>query len=238
MLFILSSLLLGGCSTPTKKSSQETVHNISPGFQELDEQYWYRYSFNIGWPEGAEINWPMDLLLAHAVVAPVLDNHIDDISYWRFHRRAARDQRGHSFTFMSYCTQNTAELILEKFAQSTLLEKLVEQELVTELLVDNPADTELANIEATSDRNWSITLQRNWPSFIMGVSALWLGLIDDAMEDTSEEYDDIDQLLQRYSDANETITAIWMSEGQNALLHHLSALFGYQPLQIRKFITF
>ena len=166
ILFTLSTMLWFGCSTPTKQPPPEAVHTLSPGFQELEEHFWYRYSFDIGWPEGAEINWPMDLLLAHAIVAPALDKYINDISYWRFHRRAARDQRGHSFTFMAYCHQNTAELILEEFAQNELLEKLVEQELVTELLVDNPAEDGLGNIEDTSDRNWSITLQRRPESWV------------------------------------------------------------------------
>ncbi len=236
--WLLLGLLICSCSTHSQHSHNTPGKNYPPGLQGTNDQYWYRFGFNIAWPEDTEINWTMDLLIAHAIVAPVLQKHSDDISYWRFHRRAARDQTGHSFTFMAYCSQGVSALMLDDFAQSTLLKKIVEEGFVTKLLVDNPTDNGLINIEDTSDRNWSESMQRNWPSFIMGVSALWLGLIDDAVTDSAGSGDDVQLMLKRYESANEKITEIWTSEGQHALLHHLNALFGYKPLYIRKFISF
>jgi hypothetical protein len=72
----------------------------------------------------------------------------------------------------------------------------------------------------------------------MGVSALWLGLIDEAMAENPGEAGEIRALLERYRTADARITTIWNKEGQHAFLHHLNALFGYKPLLIRKEITF
>lgn len=90
-----------------------------------------------------------------------------------------------------------------------------------------------------SDSNWSITLQKHWPSFIMGVSALWLGLIDEEMGKISADHKmEISELLEVYRKAESTITTIWNREGQHAFLHHLSVVFWYEPLFIRKEIRF
>ena len=72
----------------------------------------------------------------------------------------------------------------------------------------------------------------------MGVSALWLGLIDDFLEVAVEEVDDPLVLLEEYRQVDARIAEIWRQEGQHALLHHLNAIFGYKPLTIRKNLTF
>jgi hypothetical protein len=72
----------------------------------------------------------------------------------------------------------------------------------------------------------------------MGTSSLWLGLIDDAMQDYPESYTDIHLLLEKYREVDGKISRTWRTEGQHALLHHLNAIFGYEPLQIKKALSF
>ena len=35
-----------------------------------------------------------------------------------------------------------------------------------------------------------------------------------------------------YREVNEAITRSWQKEGRHALLHHLNAIFGYEPIKI------
>ena len=72
----------------------------------------------------------------------------------------------------------------------------------------------------------------------MGVSSLWLGLIDDVMEDVPSHDDNFPKLLEQYRHAGVAITTVWYKEGQHAFLHHLSAIFGYEPLMIKRGIRF
>jgi uncharacterized Tic20 family protein len=41
-------------------------------------------------------------------------------------------------------------------------------------------------------------------------------------------------LLSYYKQTNDRVSTLWREQAQHAYLHHLSALFGYQPVLIRK----
>jgi len=236
MVLVLFSVI--GCSTHRDLAQMESKSQIPPGLQDTENPYWWRCNFQITWPEETEINWGMDLLLAHAVVAPILVEQIDEIFYWRFHRRAARDATGHQFSFIFYCNPEVASQVFAEITKSTLLQEAYDAGLINKVLIDDPGDHQLPNVEDNSDRHWSLSLQRNWPSFIMGASSLWLGLIDDSMQNFPENHTDIHQLLQRYQQVDKKITQTWRTEGQHALLHHLNAIFGYHPLRIQKVFSF
>ena len=77
----------------------------------------------------------------------------------------------------------------------------------------------MPGIADASDPNWSETIQKNWPVYIMGISQFWLGLINDAVPEAEADETDIEQLLQQYKQANDTVTALWQTEGEHALLH-------------------
>lgn len=238
LLVILMGVLVISCSTHKNPVQIPSKNQISPVLQDAENNYWWRCNFQIIWPDEAEINWEMDLLLAHAVVAPILVEQIDGITYWRFHRRAARDATGHQFSFLFYSKPEVATLIFTEITRSILLQEAYDANLIKLVLIDDPNDRQLPHVEDTSDHNWSPALQRNWPSFIMGASSLWLGLIDDFMQNYPQDHTDIHQLLQRYQEVDKKISETWRTEGQHALLHHLNAIFGYNPLQIRKVLSF
>jgi hypothetical protein len=118
------------------------------------------------------------------------------------------------------------------------LQQALNEKIVEKIMFSDPAKPIRSKIESMSDPHWSQTLQRNWPSYIMGVCALWLGLIDDQMALVTTQNLHVSGLLELYREADTAITSMWRKEGQHALLHHLNAIFGYEPLLIRKEIMF
>jgi hypothetical protein len=235
---LLLSFLLFGCSTPRQKLQQLPQTIVPPAYKHATESYWWRCQFRIAWPENSRIDWGMDLLLAHAVISPVLQRHYRDISYWRFHRRAARDNAGHQFSFIFYSEPETAASIYRDIGTSAILKRAEQAGLVEKVITGDPENPRFPNIEDTSDPSWPLDLQRNWPSFIMGVSSLWLGLIAESMPEPPEQSTDISILLETYRSADAQVTLTWRNMGQHALLHHLNAVFGYTPLTVRKMLTF
>lgn len=237
-LLSLFLLLTYGCSMSTKPVVTGSSHNFPQSMKAKDASFWWKCGFKIVWPNDDEVDWAVDLLLAHAVVSPVLSQYADDIPYWRFHRRAARDSTGHQFTFLFYSVAEIASSVFTSIDKSEVLKDSLKANIVKEVVMDNPKHPKLPKIGDTSDQNWSPEFQKNWPSFIMGVSSLWLGLIIEDMQHSPQAFDDINQLLEEYRYVDARITDKWKNEGQHALLHHLNAIFGYQPMLIKKELSF
>lgn len=210
----------------------------APGAIESDQYYWWYARFSIDWSEAAEQpDWDIDLLLADAVIKPVLLAHRQALPYWRFHRRAGRDGAGHQFSFIFYSDPPTAGAIYNTIRNDPVITDLLREKIILSIVTDDPAANQRTRINDTSDPHWSLTLQQAWPAYIMGVSAMWLDLIGQNMERAAAGAG-IHDLIQRYRAANTTISQLWRNEGQHALLHHLNAIFGYEPLSIEKQLTF
>ena len=238
LLIILIGFLVCGCSANRRPIQNLSTHNIPPNFRTLDDAYWWRCKFKNVWPDNGTPDLVIDLLLAHAVVAPVLMKHINDIPYWRFHRRASRDLAGHQFSLLFYSNPEIAFSVFSEIDQSDMLKRAIAANLVEKVIMDDPNHPQFPDIEDTSDQHWSLNLQQNWPSFIMGTSSLWLGLIEDYMQNSPEDYKNTHLLLEQYRKVDTKITNTWRKEGQHALLHHLNAVFGYEPLRIQKWLSF
>ncbi len=232
----LAGMMLAGCASshPTTPSPQPTAAVPLPD----NELNWWVYRFRIHWPEGESPDWAIDLLLAHAVVKPSLEVYSQRLPYWRFHRRAARDASGRQFSFLFYTDPPTARAVYASLEANPVLGKIKAQGLITQIVKDDPDRPERPDIEDTSDPKWSPTLQRHWPAYIMGVSQLWLGLIDDAVAELPVESYAENDPLAIYRAADKRVSQIWFNEGQHAFLHHLSAVFGYRELLIVKPLRF
>ncbi len=233
----LAVLALAGCAgaQPSGKAAP------SPGFpvpKVSENDAWWAYRFRIAWPPEVPPDMTVDLMLAHAVVKPSLDAFADRLSYWRFHRRAARDGAGHQFSFLFYTDPATAREIYASLQSSRALKAVREQRLVTEIIMDDPEKPVRPGIADTSDRQWPPMLQRQWPAFITGVSLLWLGLVDEAVAALPPEQRNDTDRLAVYRAAEKRVADIWFKKGQHALLHHLSAVFGYRELLIVRPIRF
>lgn len=233
----LVALMLTGCAG----SSAAKPAVPSPGFPMPavgTHDAWWVYRFRIAWPPEEPPDFAVDLLLAHAVVKPSLEIFAKRLSYWRFHRRAVRDDTGHQFSLLFYTDPATAGELYASLQASPVLEEVRGQGLVTRLLMDDPNVPMRPGIADTSDPSWSPMLQRHWPAYIMGVSIMWLGLIDDAVSALPPDQRKDPDRLAVYRAADERLTALWFKEGQHALLHHLSAVFGYRELLIVKPMRF
>jgi hypothetical protein len=68
----------------------------------------------------------------------------------------------------------------------------------------------------------------------MGVSETWLGLVRDAAGAELGETRPADtaKLLAGYEAVERRVTQLWREEGGHAFLHHLSAIFGYRPVEV------
>ena len=228
-LFLLL-VLIAGCSsigpvsTPAIKPLKTSELPSGNG--------WWAARFRMQWPPETQPIWYMDLYLAHRVILPRLEQNRQAISLWRFHRRAARDGGGRQFSFIFYASPQTAQKIFDALKTDPLVNKMKSNGILDKDVYDDPTRITLPNIEDTSDKNWPASIQKSWPYYIMGASQMWLNLIAEiTAENTAESPPaSIAEIETFYQQINETITGLWQQEGRHAFLHHLNALFEYEPL--------
>ena len=190
---------------------------------------WWSVRFRMPQPEGEPPRWHIGALLAGEVIAPVFEAHFQDILIWRVHRRAGDDDHGHVFSFIFYSTPAAAQRIYNDIAVNPVLAQLRQADKVSWVGFDDLHETTKPAIEDTSDSSWSPLVQRTWPALIMGASRMWLDLVGELAAAHANELD----LEKRYEIVQQELNDIWAAEGQHAMLHHLSGIFAYQPLQIR-----
>jgi hypothetical protein len=239
-VFTMMGILLGGCASlgPAIPPVREAVMPQ----RGVSGTGWWKVSFQMRWPEDTEPCWYMDLFIAHEIVSPVLDQYEKDIILWRFHRRAARDQGGHQFSFIFYCAGEIAQEIHSSIESSRHLEKMKTAGEIVQDIYDDTGSIAKPQIEDMSDSRWSPPIKRSWPYYIMGVSQMWLHLIEQIAEQTSngEGPSSVREMEAFYTRVDEVITETWQEEGRHALLHHLNAIFGYRPIAVyeKRFLTF
>ena len=219
-----------------------TAPSVLPPFQaterpsaDMSGHRWYYARFRMAWPAETEPRLFLDTLLAREVVAPVLAAHGSDIVLWRVHRRARRDDSGHQFSFIFYAAAAPANTIIAAISGSSALLRLKDAGVVATVTTGAWGGPGGGHpISATSDADWSDVMQRAWPLYIDGVSRLWLALVEEAAaaQGTTEAPADMDAWLAGYRDIDAAVTATWQNEGRHALLHHLNAIFGYQPIPV------
>ncbi len=171
-------------------------------------------------------------------MGPIIDTTTERLLFWRFHRRAAPDDSGHQFSFLFYSDAAALREINAQIQQNPTVHQALKKRIIEHAICDDASQPRRPKISAMSDAKWSPALQKHWPAFIMGVSRLWLGLINEAFKDLPPHEEDFDKKLEQTYKAEKTINAMWYKEGQHAFFHHLSAVFGYEPLLIRKAVRF
>jgi hypothetical protein len=226
---LATMIAISGCALRGSKVAK--LNAIQPQPTVSMRGWWYA-RFGTHWPENTDPPWHLDVMIAHKIVLPVLNQYKDDIGLWRFHRRAARDIGGHLFSFIFYSTPDTAQNVYVAFESDLLLKQLKEAGIITRFISNNTDQVIRPDIEDTSDKSWSTPIQKTWPYYIMGVSQMWLHLISEIAEHNASrqapssliEYQDF------YRQVNESVQASWQEEGRHAFLHHLNAIFGYEPV--------
>ena len=231
---VLAVTVLMGCASLNPSVSPVSVPAKEEG--KISQNGWWYARFIMQWPQGKEPVWSIDPFLAHQVVAPVLNQYRNDIVLWRFHRRAARDGAGHQFSFVFYSSPDSARKVFAAFRADGRLSAMKDQGLIVREEYDDTDSISRPNIEDTSDRLWSSSIQKSWPYYIQGVSEMWLGLIEEVAGQTTggKALSSLKEELSLYEHVNATIEHMWREEGQHAFLHHLNAIFGYEPITIRE----
>ncbi len=221
-------LVMAGCAStgPIRPGDRATALPADRG-----TGWWYE-SFKIDWPQGEEVAWSMDLLIAHQVVKPVMDRYGEGIVLWRFHRRASRDKSGHEFSFIFYSTAPDARKIYAAIGSNPIFQQLKAKGLIVQVITDDTSKITRPQIQDTSDPAWSLPIQKAWPYFIMGVSETWLDLISQYADAARDKPCSLSEMQAFYRKIDSKVEGAWRNEGGHAFLHHLNALFGYGPLNV------
>jgi len=232
---LLCCLMLSGLSGCASQRPTWTFRPAQQPIKATDRGWWYA-QFRIQWPENTRPSWHVGVCIAHRVILPILVEQGDNLALWRCHRRAARDQSGHRFSFIFYASPESADQIFDTLRADTFLAQMQDSGLVTDIGFDDTTVIIRPDIADTSDPNWSPQVRKSWPYFIMGVSQMWLSSIMEIAEGASHEYDpaSIQEILRFYRDVDMKLKTLWQEEGRHSLLHHLSAIFGYVPIKLNR----
>ena len=220
-------LLIGQWGCATVQPQPLEVDNVPGSLPQ--GQGWWAARFRIDRQDDESPNWHIGTLLAGEVIAPVFDSHYRDILIWRVHRRAGADDHGHVFSFIFYSAADGAQRIYNDIAANPVLARLRQDGTISWVGFDDLHEISKPDIEDTSDSNWSPLVQKTWPALIMGASRMWLDMVGELADAYADEPD----LERRYELVQQDLSDIWAFQGQHAILHHLSAIFAYEPLQIR-----
>ena len=230
IIVILAAGIAAGCmpAMPVPAKEIKAAHPVENEFPE--GKGWWFARFRIDWPKDSTPKWQLGTQLAGEVIAPVLDQHRENLTLWRFHRRAKRDGFGHVFSFIFYSSAPAARSIYNEIEQNPLLLSLQQEKQITWVGLDKLNIITRPKIEDTSDADWPDSIRKTWPEFMMGASRMWLDLVLEIAEEQRKKGQK-DKVL--YENVQNQLTRTWMMEGHRAWLHHLSALYAYQPTLIR-----
>jgi hypothetical protein len=232
---VLGVFLLAGCTSTLLVNSPTPLEPGKGMLQaEQPERFWWRVRFKLIWPEGEQPDFSRHLLIAEQLYMPTISSHESEIPLWRFHRRAARGDAGNQFSLIFFSDAATAEQLNEDIVSNPLTDWLLDQGMIDKVRFGKHSKEELGLLEQSSDPSWPMEIQRSWPYFIMGVSQSWLVLIQELSGEIPLEGNvSYDELLDHYQKVDLELSAQWREYGQHAYLHHLSAVFGYEPIKLR-----
>lgn len=231
-LCLLGLVACGGRSgTALHREAGPAVASEASG--EAAELSWWHARFITPLAAAQEPRWVSDLMVADLVIEPVLGEFASTLALWRFHRRAVADGGGHIFSFIFYADQRTAAQLFARIDTNPALARLREHGLIDRYENDLEAENRPRDLSGASDGNWPLPLQEVWPAYIMGASVTWLGLINHYIDASGAADRDFAELVAAYEQVNAALGELWRREGQHAFLHHLNALFGYEPMRLQ-----
>ncbi len=168
-------------------------------------------------------------MVAHRIILPVLKSHREQIDWWRIHRRAARDGAGHRFSFIFYASAAEASRIYADIEVNPYLAAWRRAGWIRKVRFDDVTRIERPGIEDTSDPHWPLIIQQTWPAYIMGVSEMWLELVSRLGEEWAVKGEEEAPYLK----INQAIDRLWAENARHAFVHHLNAIYAYQPFWTR-----
>jgi hypothetical protein len=231
--FFLCAAIFGltaGCAQTASQALRRAQLPLRP-VSTPEDSGWRFVQFRMDRP-AEQTRWERDLLIAHRVIAPLIRAHDDEMGLWRFHRRSAEDQTGHQFSFLFYSSAAVADRVHQTVVDDPLVARMLSAGVIQKVITDDVDKNHRPNVGDTSDPEWSPVMKDNWPHYIMGVSRMWLGMVEQVSRESGIADDPtVGQLLVHYGQVNRQVTRIWRKEGYHALLHHLNAIYGYEALE-------
>ncbi len=191
------------------------------------ERYWADVSFLA--KDQDYLTTGIDVLLAGLVFR----SYTAFSDLWRFHRRFAKDQTGHRFTFYMHTFEDMIQALYEEIQKDPLVEFLTKNgygKIKTDYLSENyhrAWDT-----GSLSDPSWHPVVRNNWPWLATGFSRMWLEMILVCMDRLRIEIPkklnrtNVENLIQACSMINGMIVGIYQTQGQHFVTHHTDVLFG------------
>lgn len=205
---------------------------------DVKDKSWWALRTRMHWPNQQEPDWALDALVANEVYQPILTEFSTQLPLWRFHRRAGRDNTGHEFALIFLGSAETAKQIAAQADSNPIASMLRERGIIEDISSGPFSTPPSGELSATSDPHWPKSLQAAWPMFIMGASSTWLALVRAEMGSETIDKTSVLKLLTTYRIANAKVSEIWQEHAEHALFHHLSAAFGYVPVNITKRVQF
>ncbi len=225
------TLILSACTALPPVSSTVAAEQSATPLPEAPPnnlQGWWSVKFQMPWQPDTEPNWSIGTWIAADLLGPVIQGHHTELELWRVHRRAARDAGGYTFSFIFYASAQTAAKVYAEINVHPLIAELKQRGLLAAVQQDELNQNNKPAIADTSDSKWPPSIRQTWPYFIMGASQMWLELV----KELNKELQNISDPQARYQLLQSRLTDLWRKNGQHAWLHHLSALYGYSPLEI------
>ncbi|MEJ5359379.1 MAG: hypothetical protein WHT06_11975 [Desulfobacterales bacterium] len=225
LVFVLAAAAAGACAgLPPPR----TLPEAAPAA----EAAWQALRFRFTWPPGLDPAWHLDSLFADRLVRPILEEEGPAIPLWRFHRRAVRDAAGHQLSFLFRADSATARRVRHAAVSHPLVARARQAGCLAEIVAEEGAGP--APLSDTSDPSWPPALREAWPHYIAGVSRMWLELVRAFAPpaDPPGDGEAFETLENGFRETERRIRALWRTQGLHAFLHHLNALFGYEPVAI------
>jgi len=228
------AVILAACAHQPTDLTSETGAMPAPVLQvDQEGNYWWYARFQLAWGQGERVDFSKDLIVAHEIIAPLLTRYSAEIVLWRFHRRAVHDGAGHQFSFIFYSTPATARKIYADIGSDRVVKELRKSGELIALKRDDTAQPRRASIAGTSDHHWPAPIKNSWPYFIMGVSLMWLDLLEQTVDPHKlRSRPGVRGRLNYYREVEEKITRLWKQSGRHAFFHHINAIYGYEPLEL------
>ena len=173
----------------------------------------------------------IDLLLWPAMKARLVRPGL--IKQWRFHRRYEDDKTGHQLSLIVKTNPDVARTLFDNVHEQDYFKWMEDDGLIIETSFIDKGKRHRSDV---ADPGWPRELQDSWGFFAQGASKFLAILVDNIVDGRFPT--GANEIVDLYCNVEVTLGDIWSRYGQHAFFHHISAMFGYMPLVIKKEVTF
>ncbi len=197
---------------------------------------WHRINLKIKLDPNGGPQFFIDLIIIDLWLRLTIEKFEKDIELWSFHRsdHPKDDKERQRLKINFYTSEKTANEILafikNNESYTIIFDNFLDANYMKEINLEFIGTEENSKkIEAISDKNWPIDIQKSWPYFITGACKMFINLITDIEDKYKNRIDKKNpkQLEEYYQKIEKEINQMWYEYGWHAFLHHLGAIFGY-----------